>query len=254
MSEGLPAARAHRAFQALPTLETVLRSASRYNVAIYPLDRPSDGRDGEGPAATLRELAGETDGRALDAPTRSSAASAGARADASAYYLLTYRSAHPADGRFLAIDVAREEAGRARARAQGVLGDVARRGAGAAARRRGRRAEGAAGAELDLPWHASVLIHPWFGLARGANGRTRITFVWEPVGRIPGDRSRRLLPARVQFKALSLDGDDAVRRRGAADRRRLGHARPRTPRRARCSTCRRAACACACRSRTPPRR
>ena len=204
-SEGLPPARAHRAFQALPTLDTVIRSASRYNVAIYPLDPAAADGDAEaGPSATLRDLAVQTDGRALVEADAFERGLAGAASDASSYYLLTYRSAHAADGSFLAIDVRVKKPGvtvRARKGYWAMFPDEAK-----ALRFAAEAPTAPRPPDLDLPWHASVLIRPWFGLARGANGKTRITFVWEPVGRIPGDRSRRTLPARVQFKALSLDG------------------------------------------------
>jgi hypothetical protein len=63
------------------------------------------------------------------------------------------------------------------------------------------------------------MIRPWFGIARGANGKTRVTFVWEPTGAVPGDRRVRT-PSRVAFKALGADGttvfDGPVRPTGAA--------------------------------------
>jgi hypothetical protein len=66
--------------------------------------------------------------------------------------------------------------------------------------------------------HVSPLIRPWFGIARGANGQTRVTFVWEPAGAVPGDRRVRT-PSRVALKALRTDGttvfDGPVRPTGA---------------------------------------
>src|SRR5206468_4759545 len=53
--------------------------------------------------------------------------------------------------------------------------------------------------------HASTLIQPWFGMARGAGGRTRVTFVWEPAVHVPGDRARHA-PARLVLTALGADG------------------------------------------------
>ena len=53
--------------------------------------------------------------------------------------------------------------------------------------------------------HVSTLIRPWFGMSRGANGRTRVTFVWEPAARVPGERVRQT-PARVVFTAKAADG------------------------------------------------
>ena len=81
----------------LPTLDTIIRSANRSNVAVYPFD-PRDIADGQSEGADLRRLADETDGRAIDAD-----ADAGLRrvsADSSAYYLVSFRTAHPDDGQF----------------------------------------------------------------------------------------------------------------------------------------------------------
>ena len=59
--------------------------------------------------------------------------------------------------------------------------------------------------------HVSPLIRPWFGMSRGADGKTRVTFVWEPAARVPG-RSR----ARRTRRAAGPDG--AVGRRHGAVR------------------------------------
>jgi VWFA-related protein len=47
----------------LPTIETIIRSANRSNVSVYPFD-PRDSAGGE-PGEDLRRLADETDGRAI---------------------------------------------------------------------------------------------------------------------------------------------------------------------------------------------
>src|SRR5207247_3225327 len=53
----------------LPTLDTILRSANRANVSVYPLDPGAVGRDAAGDprAEPLRSLAAETDGRTATA-------------------------------------------------------------------------------------------------------------------------------------------------------------------------------------------
>src|SRR5207342_1689358 len=81
----------------LPTLDTIIRSANRSNVAVYPFD-PRDIVDGQSEGGDLRRLADETDGRAIDADS-----DAGLRrvsADSSAYYLVSFRTTHPDDGQF----------------------------------------------------------------------------------------------------------------------------------------------------------
>jgi hypothetical protein len=50
------------------------------------------------------------------------------------------------------------------------------------------------------------LIRPWFGLSRGPAGKPRVTFVWEPAARIPGDRSVAKTPTKIGFTARSAEG------------------------------------------------
>jgi hypothetical protein len=54
--------------------------------------------------------------------------------------------------------------------------------------------------------HASPLIRPWFGVARASSGNMRVSFVWEPVPPVPGDRQRVERPSLVVFKVSKVDG------------------------------------------------
>jgi VWFA-related protein len=94
VTEGVTGSERRRG-QDLPTLDSVIRSANRATVAIYPLDPRESPEEATEPT---RVLAGDTDGRSiagdLDAGLRALAT------DASAYYLLTYRAAHAEDGKF----------------------------------------------------------------------------------------------------------------------------------------------------------
>jgi hypothetical protein len=56
---------------------------------------------------------------------------------------------------------------------------------------------------VEPPRRISPLIRPWFGAARAENGQTRVTFVWEPAGRVPG--VKQPLAAHVQLKVLASD-------------------------------------------------
>jgi len=53
--------------------------------------------------------------------------------------------------------------------------------------------------------HVSTLIRPWFGVSRGAGNTSRVTFVWEPAARVPGDRVRHEV-ARLILSARASDG------------------------------------------------
>jgi VWFA-related protein len=186
--------------QDLPTIETVIRSANRATVSIYPVD-PRDPWAADASADATRMLAAETDGQTivgdLDTGLRHIAT------DASAYYLLTYRAPHAEDGKFHDVQVRVKRAGvqlRARKGYWAPSPDDALRASVLA-----RLNEPKKPAPLEPMRHASPLIRPWFGVARGDEGKTRVTVVWEPAARVPGDRSRRY-PSRVQLSVLANDG------------------------------------------------
>ena len=182
----------------LPTIDTIIRSANRSNVSVYPFD-PRDAAGGEPAADDLRRLADETDGGAI-------AADSGLRrmtADSSAYYLLSFRSAHPDDGTFRELQTRVNRSGavvRARKGYWTASPDEALRTALIASANAPRVV-----VPPEPAPHASQLIRPWFGVSRGSGGNTRVTFVWEPAARVPGDRVRRTV-SKLVFQARSADG------------------------------------------------
>src|SRR4029077_19684265 len=57
-------------------------------------------------------------------------------------------------------------------------------------------------------------IRTWIGTERGENGKTKVTFVWEPVPRQPGDRPASSdQPSRVSVMAVATDGSPIFRGR-----------------------------------------
>jgi VWFA-related protein len=184
----------------LPTIETVIRSANRSNVSVYPFDPRDAGADGA-VSEELRRLADETEGGAIVAD-----AGPGLRrltADTSAYYLLSFRTAHPDDGKFRELQTKVTRPGavvKARKGYWTASPDEALRLALIA-----KANEPKVVVPPEPAPHASPLIRPWFGLERGENGKTRVTFVWEPAARVPGDRVRRTV-AKLTFQARSADG------------------------------------------------
>jgi VWFA-related protein len=184
--------------QDLPTLDSVIRSANRSTVAVYPLDPRESPEEATEPT---RLLAADTDGRTiagdLDAGLRA------LTADASAYYLLTYRAAHAEDGKFHDIQlrtIRKNVSLRARKGYWAPSPDDVLRSVVLA-----RLNDPPKPKPLEPMRHASTLIRPWVGVAKGESGNTRLTIVWEPAGRVPGDRSRRFA-ARVQLTATTTDG------------------------------------------------
>ena len=58
------------------------------------------------------------------------------------------------------------------------------------------------------------MIRTWIGTERGADGKTKVSFVWEPVPRAPGDTARSSgTPARVAITAVSPEGSPYFRGR-----------------------------------------
>ncbi len=201
VSEGLGKAGRRRGLN-LPTLDSVIQSADRFNVSIYPIDPsglPSDADSAQ--ADALRTLATETDGQAVFSDADLDPAFRRIVADSTVYYLISFRSPRKLDGHFHQIDL--------RTKRRGVQLRL-RKGYWAASADDLLRAEWLAREALpkkpvvlEPMRHTSLLIRPWFGSERGQEGKTRITFVWEPV-RVPGDRGRHTA-ARVELTALGTD-------------------------------------------------
>jgi len=199
VSEGVDAADRRRGQEYLATRDTVVRSANRANVAIYPLDPREPAPD---VSAALQTLAAETDGSViagdLDAGLERASRESGG------YYLLTYRTHRPDDGRFHAVEI---RAARAAVHLR------ARKGFVAAPPDEALRT--ALLAHINDPKppvvrepapHVSPLVRPWFGISQGAGGTSRVTFVWEPASRVPGDRGAHGSPARLVLTARGPDG------------------------------------------------
>ena len=210
VSEGFPRTERRRGFEPLPTLESVIRAANRSNVSIYAVDPQTIPERGSGagtvaddPQETLRTLANETEGEAIIDANDLDSQMHRIADDSSAYYLLTYRSARTEDGQFHEIQVRVKKRPDVRVRA--------RKGYWASTPGERLRANLLAHARDPVPAkpleparRISPLVRPWFGLARGPGGKTRVTFVWEPVDRVPGDRAT-LSPSRIVLTALGAD-------------------------------------------------
>jgi hypothetical protein len=58
------------------------------------------------------------------------------------------------------------------------------------------------------------VVRTWIGTSRGENGKTRVTFVWEPLPKAPGEHTDgREEPSRVSLMALGTDGSLVFRGR-----------------------------------------
>jgi len=188
-----------RGQEMLSSLDSAIRAANRWNVSVYPVD------PGETPAKDeppLGRLAADTDGRVIAGELDE-----GLRRlddDARGYYLLTYRSDHPDDGRFHDVQIRLPRASKNEVRARKGFYDVSPDeaiGKAMIARMNAPKPT----TPPEPPAHASMFIRPWFGWSRGDDGHTRVTFVWEPAMPVPGERRPRIA-AHLVLTALTPTG------------------------------------------------
>jgi VWFA-related protein len=203
VSEGYAFTPRMRGNEALPSIETAIRMANRGSVAIYPFDP----RGPEGDAASkdremLLALATQTEGDTI-VDANPDAGLARAAAASGGYYVISFRAVTAAaDGRFHPVAFHVNQPGaevKARKGYWAPSPDDALR-----ARLLARAKEPKPAPEP--PRRISPLIRPWFGIARGAPGKTEVDFVWEPASRVPGDRARLSQPARLTLQAFAADG------------------------------------------------
>jgi VWFA-related protein len=206
VSEGLERTPRQRGREYLSTVDSTLRAANRSMVSIYPIDPRASVTDmsaAEDQRAVLRTLASGTDGRFIEGADELGPALSRMMADSTAYYLLTYRAAHVENGGFHEVQVRAKRAG-VEIRARGdywapSLDDKLREALLA------RANNPPPPPPVEPARHISLLIRPWFGFSLGDAGKTRVSFVWESVGLVPGDRSHHGPPARLVLTALAAD-------------------------------------------------
>jgi VWFA-related protein len=207
VTEGLDTLPRRRGQEYLATIESVVRSASRGNVSIYPIDpRPESATASDGADDALASLADQTAGRLVrgDAEDLASAIQDAVR-EANAYYLLTYRSAPEENGAFHPVEVRAKRAGvQVRAR-RGFWAPSANDRLGAELLALANRPP--APVRVEPVRRNSPLIRPWFGLSLTDDRKLRVTFVWEPSAAVPG-ASMPVTAARLELTVLG--DDDAV--------------------------------------------
>jgi VWFA-related protein len=164
---------------------------------------------------TLRTLAINTDGRAIVNRNDLTMGMKQIVRDTSAYYLLGYNSTFTAtDGKFHEIRVRVKRPGvqvRARKGYWAFTNEDAKRALGPAKPEPPKAVETAL-ASIATPARSSRLVRTWIGTERGAGGKTRVNFVWEPVPHAPGDQSAAgQTPARMSVTAVAPDGSPYYR-------------------------------------------
>jgi hypothetical protein len=206
-------------------LSEIFQDANRNNTSIYAVDPRGlaafeydinqsvgiqvDKRHLESALDTLRALADNTDGRAIINRNDLAKGMEQIIRDSSGYYLLGYNSSPaPTDGKFHRIEVEVTRRGvdvRARKGYWAYTAEDAAR-ASAPARPEAPPAVTAALGSLAEPVRGRSTRF-WVGTARGENGRAKVTFVWEPIPPVPGERrADGEAPASVNLTALASDG------------------------------------------------
>ena len=161
---------------------------------------------------TLRELADNTDGRAIVNRNDLGTAMKQIIRDSSAYYLVGYTTQAPTDGKFHELKVRVKRPGvQVRAR-RGFWAftneDVARAVAGPKA---GPPPAVTKALAAIAPMTNRRDIRTWIGSEKGEGGKTKLTLLWEPLPATPG--VKRDEPRRVTVLATSPSGDIVYRGR-----------------------------------------
>ena len=178
-------------------------AVGEFDSSQVPIDMRTDYRILRELQDTLHVLAEETDGRAIVNRNDLMPGLTQIVSDQSAYYLLGYTSSvAPTDGEFheIEVEVLRDDV-RVRAR-KGYYALSAENAARVLAPPKPEppRAVDTALATLAEPRRGRY-VRTWVGARRGDEGRTELTFVWEPIG---GDRARRQESAsQVMLMAMS---------------------------------------------------
>ena len=211
-------------------LRDVYSTANRFNTTIYSLDprglaiseydvsqrsvnRRTDDRMLRSTRDTLYVLARETDGRTIMNSNDLRPGLNQMLRDSSAYYLLGYSSSRaPTDGKYHEIEVRvqRDDVDVRHRRGYWALTERDIERAMTPVTNEPPKAVDTALSALAAPRRGRRLVRTWIGAAKGENGRTRVTFLWEPE---PAAGGRGDEPARVLLTAMSDNGGPSYRGR-----------------------------------------
>jgi VWFA-related protein len=168
----------------LPDLQSLLRTANRFDVVYYAFN-PAQPQDAgavttdengapEDPSAMLRQFTAQTGGLASVAGQDLQSAFQRVSKDLDAYYVITYNSTTPTDGRFHELQVtSKRRDAQLRTRA-GYWAPVPIE----------MRASSRVSLPAITPMRAvrrSPLIDSWLGMTIDASGQRRIIFTWTPA-------------------------------------------------------------------------
>ena len=213
----------------LSDLREVYDTVNRNNTSIYAVDPrglavfeydinqrvglQQDRSDLNASLDTLHVLADNTDGRAIVNRNDLATGMKQIIRDASGYYLLGYTSAAaPTDGKFHTIDVrVKRQNVEVRAR-KGYYAYTADDAARAAAPPKAGPPPEVANAlnKIVEPSRSGLPARFWTGTERQADGKAKVTFVWEPLG-ASSDARASDAAARVMLTVTGADGSPVFR-------------------------------------------
>jgi VWFA-related protein len=228
-----PRAESQRFFNAseqLSRLREVYDTVNRNNTSIYAVDPrglavfeydinqrvglQQDRQDLNASLDSLHVLADNTDGRAIVNRNDLAAGMKQIMRDASGYYLLGYTSmAAPTDGKFHTIDV-RVKRPNVEVRARkGYYAYTAEDAARATAPPKAGPPPEVANAlnKIVEPNRGSLPARFWTGTERQADGKAKVTFVWEPLAAGPDAGRASDGAARVMLTVTGADGRPVFR-------------------------------------------
>jgi VWFA-related protein len=209
----------------LSDLKDVFDLANKNNVSIYAIDPRGlaafehDINEGVGMQTdramlqttmdSIRILADETDGRAIVNRNDLAAGMRQIIRDSSAYYLLGYNSKKaPKDGKFHEIRVRVKRPGvevRHRKGYWALTPDETARATAPPKPIIAKDVDNALGALQTSS--RNQYLSSWVGVSRGSSGKTKVTFVWEPVARArSGAATAAEQAAQVQLTVVGEDG------------------------------------------------
>ena len=214
-------------------MKEVYRAAHRFNTAIYSLDprglspfefdindgaaggvsQASDRQAFRAAQETLQTLSEETDGRAILNRNSLLEGLTQVVRDSSFYYLLGYTTQSRQDGKFHEIKVKVKRSGvdvRARKGYWSFTPEMVTRMTTPRVPDAPKPVTQAL-ATLAVPVQAARYIRTWVGTEQGANGKTRVSIVWEPLP--PSPSLRRDEAGRVTVLAATDKGDLVYRGR-----------------------------------------
>ncbi|MGE5357952.1 MAG: VWA domain-containing protein [Bacteroidales bacterium] len=196
---------ANRNNTSLYTLDPRGLATSEFDVSQPAINQSTDREILNATQDTLHVLAVNTDGRAIVNRNDISGGLRQVVRDSSSYYLLGYTSATPADGKFHEIKVKVKRPGtQVRAR-KGYWAATPDERARALAPPTPDPPAALTKALSNISASHGRAIRTWIGTTRGENGRTRVTFVWEPVPSQPGEPVSDT-PTRVALTVVGADG------------------------------------------------